>query len=239
MPHPFPGDVPGDGGIFTLPSDFIHLVDVNDPPFCLLNVIVGSLNQAEENVLHVVTHVAGLGQGGGVGDGKGDLQDLSQGLGQQGLTAAGGAQEEDVALLELHVLPTAEVDPLIVVVHRHGQGNLGRVLADDVFVQVCLDLFGAGDDLRHIGVGQLLFWRVHVLQDVHAQMDALVADVGPRPGDDLGHLVLVFAAERAADGTLFVVLGQSRFTSLLTQEKGGPTPPFFHGLISAFRSLYR
>ena len=121
--HALPGDVPGDGGIFALPGDFIHLIDVDDAPFCLLNVIVGGLNQPQEDVLHVVAHVAGLGQGGGVGDGKGHLQDLGQGLGQQGLAGAGGAQEQDVALLELHILVAAEENPLIVVVNRHGQGH--------------------------------------------------------------------------------------------------------------------
>ena len=39
--HALAGDIPGDGGIFTLSGDFIHLVDVNNPPLRLLDVIVG------------------------------------------------------------------------------------------------------------------------------------------------------------------------------------------------------
>ena len=114
--------------------------------------------------------------------------------------------------MQLHVV-SAEVDPLIVVVHRHRQGDLGRILADDILVQVGLDLLGAGDDLRHIRVHQGVFRGIHVIQNVHAQMDTFVADVGARPGDDLGHLVLMLAAEGAADGPFFIGLGQNCFTS--------------------------
>ena len=115
--------------------------------------------------------------------------------------------------MQLHVVAAAEIDPFIVVVHRHGQGDLRRILPDDIFVQICLDLTGGGDGVGHIGVDHLPLRRRHVLQNIHAQVDTLIADVRAGAGNDLGHLVLVLAAEGAANGSFFIVFGQNRFTS--------------------------
>ena len=88
--HALAGHVPGDGGVLALPGDLIHLVDIDDAPLRQLHVVVGGLDQTQQDVLHVVAHIARLGQSGGVGDGEGHLQDPGQGLGKQGLAAAGG-----------------------------------------------------------------------------------------------------------------------------------------------------
>ncbi len=101
--HPLAADVPGDGGVFRLAGDLVDLVDVDDAALGPLHVEVRGLDQLEQDVFHVLAHIAGLGEGGGVGDGKGHVQDLGQGLGQQGLAHAGGAQQQDVALLQLHI----------------------------------------------------------------------------------------------------------------------------------------
>ena len=53
---------------------------------------------------------------------KGTCEDAGQGLGQQGLARAGGADEEDVGLLELHVAAGLLLgQPLVVVVDGHGE----------------------------------------------------------------------------------------------------------------------
>jgi hypothetical protein len=69
--------------------------------------------------------------------------------------------------------------------------------ADDVVVQVGLDLGGVGtsspDALTRFEAGQL------VADDVVAQVDALVADEHRRTGDQLLDLVLALAAERAVE----------------------------------------
>ena len=43
---------------------------------------------------------------------------------------------------------------------------------------------------------------VLLADDVHAQLDALVANEDGRPGNELAHLVLAFAAERAVERVL-------------------------------------
>src|SRR5690606_7274293 len=58
--------------------------------------------------------------------------------------------------------------------------------------------------------------------DVHAELDALVADEHRRAGDQLADLVLALAAERAVEGVLAVrAAGLAHVTS-----PGGPSPPY-------------
>jgi hypothetical protein len=90
--------------VIGLAGDLVHLVDVDDPGLRLLDVVVGGLDQLEQDVLHILADVAGLGQRGGVGDGERDVEDLGQRLGQQRLAAAGGAEQQDVRFLQLDVV---------------------------------------------------------------------------------------------------------------------------------------
>ena len=195
--HALAGHVPGDAGIFRFAGDLVDLVDIDDALLGLFDVPIRGLDQLEQDVFHVLAHVAGLGQGGGVRHGEGHLQNAGQGLGQQGLAAAGGAQHDDVGFLQLHPFRVAHAaDALIVVVNGHRQVLFGQLLPDDVLVQHVLDLGGLGDVvkllLRLIRLAQAL-----VFDDLVAQVDALVADIGAGPGDELGDFVLRFAAEGA------------------------------------------
>ena len=72
----FAADVPGDGGILRFPGDLVDFIDVDDAPFRGFDVVVRSLDQPHQDIFHVVAYVSGLGEGGGVGDGKGHVQDL-------------------------------------------------------------------------------------------------------------------------------------------------------------------
>ena len=106
--------------------------------------------------------------------------------------------------MKLHILPAAEVDAFIVVVHRHGQGHLGVLLANDILVQYIANLPGRGNHVGNVRV-QVFLRVVGVVQNAHAQVDALVADISARPRDDAGDLLLVLAAEGTADALSFVV----------------------------------
>ena len=89
----------------------------------------------------------------------------------------------------------AELDPLVVVVDGDRQDLLGLLLADDVVVQELVDLTGLGQlvEAQLAGLGQLL------LDDLVAEVDALVADVDAGAGDELLDLLLRLAAERALE----------------------------------------
>jgi hypothetical protein len=201
--HPFARHVARDGRVLGLPGDLVDLVDVDDPPLRLLHVVVGGLQQRQDDVLDVLAHVPGLGERGRVGDGERDVQDARQRLGEQGLPAAGGPQQEDVRLLQLDAVGPLRLDPLVMVVDGDGEDLLGPLLADHVFVESLLDFRGLGEAATlflETAVDLVLFG-----DDVVAQLDALVADVDRGPGDELAHLVLRLPAEGADQQVRLVV----------------------------------
>ena len=205
--HALARDVPGDRGVLALARDLVDLVDVDDALFGLLDVVVGGLDELEQDVLDVLADVAGLGQRGGVGDGERDVEAAGQGLREVGLAAAGGADQQDVGLGDLDVVVVAAVgeaaalgrvaglDPLVVVVDGDGEGTLGGLLADDVFLQEVEDLAGLGQfEAAQVGyLGEFFF------NDLVAEFDALVADVDAGPGNELADLLLALSAERTLE----------------------------------------
>ena len=95
------GHVARDRRVVRLARDLVDLVDVDDPGLGLLDVEVGRLDQLQQDVLDVLTDVAGLGERGRVGDRERDVEDPRERLGEQRLAAAGRAEQEDVRLLQL------------------------------------------------------------------------------------------------------------------------------------------
>ena len=135
-------------------GDLVDFVDIDDAALGRLDVEIGGVQQLEEQVLDVLADVAGFGQGGGVADGEGDVEDLGEGAGQQGFAAAGRADQEDVALVDLDVAVAfiAEAEPFVVVVDGDRQDLLGAVLADDVLIELLLDR-ARGRDVGDGGLG--------------------------------------------------------------------------------------
>ena len=62
--------VAGDRRVLALAGDLVDLVDVDDAGLGLLDVVVGGLDELQQDVLDVLADVAGLGERGGVGDGE-------------------------------------------------------------------------------------------------------------------------------------------------------------------------
>ena len=198
--HPLAGDVAGDRRVLALAGDLVDLVDVDDARLGLLDVVVGSLDELEEDVLDVLADVAGLGQGRRVGDREGDVEHLRQRLGEIGLATAGRADEEDVGLGDVDVVGVlladrglTRLDALVVVVDRDGERLLRDVLADDVLLEEVEDLARLGELVEP----QLARLRELLLDDLVAEVDALVADVDTRAGDELLDLLLRLATEGA------------------------------------------
>jgi hypothetical protein len=55
------------------------------PRWARFNVIIGILQQSQDNILNVLTNIPRLGEGRGVSDGEGDIQYFCQGAGQERL----------------------------------------------------------------------------------------------------------------------------------------------------------
>jgi hypothetical protein len=122
--------------------DLVDLVDEDDPALRRLHVLVGLEEQLGRHHLDVLAVVAGLGVLGGVDDGEGDLEALGQVPGDVRLAAAGGADHQDVRLLEDRLLAAggAQRAALEVVVGGDRHHALGALLADDEPVEVVEDL---------------------------------------------------------------------------------------------------
>ena len=85
---PSPRDVAGDGRVLALAGDLVDLVDIDDAVLSQLHVKIRRLQQAQQDILHVVADIAGLGEGRRVGDGERHLQDAGERLGKEGLAAS-------------------------------------------------------------------------------------------------------------------------------------------------------
>src|SRR6266446_3589901 len=87
------------------------------------------------------------------------------------------------------------VETLVVIMDRDREHLLGVILTDDIIVK----------NFAYFLRGRNAVARLHqrglvlLADDVHAQFDALVADENGRAGDELAHLMLALAAERAME----------------------------------------
>ncbi len=101
--HAFAGDVAGDRDVLGLAADLVDLVDVDDAALGACDVEIGGLEQAEDDVFHVLADVAGLGERGGIDDAERHVEHPGQRAGEQGLAGTGRAEQQDVGLLDFHV----------------------------------------------------------------------------------------------------------------------------------------
>ena len=189
--HPFAGNVPGDGRIPRFSGDFVYFVDKENAALRLADIVVGGLQDPHQDILYILAHVPSLGENSGIDDGKRNLEDASQRLGQQGFAGARGPDEENIALPQLYIASPG-IDPFVVVVHGDGKGFFGPFLADDMFVQMRF-YFGGFGKRSSIQVGLL---SVFFFQHLIAQPNALVAYVDRGPLNDLLDLIDPFSAER-------------------------------------------
>ncbi len=223
--HALAGDVARDRRVVRLPRDLVDLVDVDDPGLGLLDVEVRGLDELQEDVLDVLTDVARLGERGRVGDRERDVEDPRERLREQRLAAARRAEEEDVRLLELDLrVLHPHAHALVVVVDRDRERALRLFLRDDVVVQDRVDV----ERLREVVEVELRGRRELLVDDLVAEIDALVADVDTRTSDQLLDLPLAFAAEAAKQ--LLVTLARpshvSPFTPYFTVDGKGSGRPY-------------
>src|SRR5262249_8944640 len=205
--HAFAGDVAGDRGVLVLAADLVDFVDVDDALLGLLDVAARGLQELQDDVLDVLTDVAGFGQRRRVDDRERHRQQLGKGLREQRLAGARGADQHDIRLVQLDFVAAArlflDVDPLVVVVDGDGELLLRLLLPDDVLVEELLDLLRR----RQRGAGAASgLEAVVVRDDVVADLDAFIADEDGGPGDQLANVVLILVAEGAAQDFGIAVL---------------------------------
>src|SRR5262249_35625839 len=121
-----------------------------------------------------------------------------QGLREQGLARAGGAEQQDVRLGQFDALVAgpgvaAGLDPLVVVVDRDRQRLLGLLLADHIGVEEFVDLARLGEAVP-LQFGRFGDFSSDVL---FPGSDPLAAYVYARAGVELFDLLRALPAERA------------------------------------------
>src|SRR4029077_1042417 len=176
--HALARDIARDRRVLIFAPDLIDFIDVDDSGLGPAHITVGGLQQFEDDVLHILAYVPGLGQGGGIDDGEGNIQHARQSLCQQRLTRPGGADQHDVRLGQFDAvagLLAVHEDPLVVVVNRDRQLLLSLLLPDDELIEERFYFLGLG---QLVGSGGLGSCRAVVFQNRVTYRHALVANIG-------------------------------------------------------------
>ena len=160
--HAFTAHVASDGGVRSLARNLVDFVDKDNAAFGTGYIVVGSLQQAHDDAVHVLAHVARFGKHRRVGNGKGHVQKARHRLREERLSRAGRADQQQVRLFHLHVvlggMRLLVAQALVMVVNGHRERRLGGILANHELVQVRLDFRRERERLLHgkFGIGLFL-----------------------------------------------------------------------------------
>src|SRR6266516_3833279 len=197
--HALARDIARDRGVVGLAADLVDLVDIDDPALGTLDIVISRLQQLEDDVLDVLSHIAGLGERRRIRHSEGHVEDARERLRQQRLAGAGRTDQQDVRLRELDVVVLGlVVETLVVIMDRDREHLLGVILTYHIVVKDFAYLLGGRNAVARLHQRGIVL----LADDVHAQLDALVADKHGRPGNELAHLVLALAAERTVECVL-------------------------------------
>ncbi len=181
-----------DGRIVCLARNLIDLVDIDDAALRTLNVIVGSLQQFQDNVLNVLTDIARLGKSRCVSHRKGNIEHPRQCLRQQCLATTSRPNEEDIRLRNFNVTSLASVGKaLVVIVHSHSQHPLCLGLTNHIFIENLVDICGCRHAIMPFGQGRFVLFT----DNIHAQFNAFITDEHCWASDKLAHFMLALSAE--------------------------------------------
>ncbi len=213
--HAFARNVAGDRRIVRLAGDLVDLVDIDDPALRPFHVVFTGLQQFQDDVLHILADVARFRQRRRIRHCERHIQNTRQRLRQQRLAAAGRPDQQDIRLRQLDIRLRRIVQPFVVVMHRHRQHALGMDLADHIIIQHLADLARCRHPFAGFQPGRLRLFP----DDIHAQLDAFVADEHGRPCNQLAHLMLALATERAVKRILAVAAGVVRHSVVLCHTR--------------------
>ncbi len=187
------------GRIVGLAGNLVDLIDIDNAALGAFDIIVGRLKQFQHDVLDILTDIAGLGQRCRIGHGKRHVQNTRQRLRQKRLAAACRADQKNVRLRQLHAIGRGGVrETLVMVVDGDGQDTLGVLLANHIIVKHVADFTRA----RHAFLGLEARCLALFADNIHAELDAFIADENRRPSNELLHFMLALSAERTVERIL-------------------------------------
>ena len=121
--------------ILRLLCDLIDLINIDNAMLCPFNIVIGSLDQLQENVFHIFTYITCLRQRSGICNGKRHIDYPRQCLGKKGFSGTGRSQHQNVAFLQFDSQIIACQYPLVMIIHSHRKDLLGLILSDDIIIQ--------------------------------------------------------------------------------------------------------
>ncbi len=192
-----------DGHVFGAAGDFVNFVNIDDAHFRTRNIAIRRADQPQQYVFDIVANIAGFGDGGRIRNAERHIQNAGQCSRQQGLAAAGRPDHQDVALVNFNIVVgrfsrEAELDPLVVIVHSHGQHFFDALLPHHIFIELGLDFVRLGH-LEAGGIrpraGGALVARQHRV----AHINAIAADAHVIRAGDHGFDRLALAAAKHAE----------------------------------------
>ena len=226
--YAFAGHVARDGRIVRLAGNLVHLVDIDDSTLGPFDIVVGGLQQAQNDVLHILADITGFGERCRIRHGERHIQNTSQRLGQQRLAASRRADQQNIGLRDLDIARLGvAAEALVMIVYGHGKHALGPVLTDYVVVE------NLADTGRRRNAVPGFHERASILlpNDIHAQFDALVANEDGRSCYQLPDLVLTFSTERTVERVLGIA---ARFAHLRSQHSPKPQPASRKAMLAMF-----
>src|SRR6266705_467715 len=156
--NPFSRNIAGDREVLRLAADLVDFINVDDAALGALDIVVGRLQQLEDDVLDVLADIAGFRQRRRISHGERYIQNARERLREQSLARPGRADQQDVGLREFDVvLLGLMVKPLVVIVNGDREHLLGMVLTDHIIIE---DL---ADFLRRRDAVARFHWRGLVL----------------------------------------------------------------------------
>src|SRR5258705_626408 len=171
--HTLTRHVTGDRRIVGLAADLVDFVDIDDAALRALDIVIGRLQQLQDDVLDVLADVAGFGHARRIRNRERHVENPRQRLRQQRLARAGRTDQQDVRFRQFDVVVLGLViEPVVVIVNGDRERLLGVALADDVIVEHLTDFFRGRNAVAR------LHQRGFVLlaDEIHAQFDAFLAD---------------------------------------------------------------
>ena len=124
--HALARHVARDRRIVGFAADLVDFVDVDDAALRPLDVVVGGLQQLQNDVLDILTDVAGFGQRRCISHRERHVEDSRQRLRQQRFAGAGRTDEQNVRFRQFDVVVLRRVvEPLVVIVNGDRQNALG------------------------------------------------------------------------------------------------------------------
>ena len=94
--NPLTRYIAGDRWIISLARNLIDLVNIDDAALRALNIIIGCLQQFQNDVFNIFTNVTSFGQRGGIGHGEGHIQHSRKCLREQRLATSGRTNKQNV-----------------------------------------------------------------------------------------------------------------------------------------------